>query len=171
MGREIPELKVETGGSKRVLLIIQIESTVELDEVKYGILKLLGEEQKDLDKTLEVKITETRWGSKSAEVVMNKAAGEIIANLGKVKLGWSICPIKEKKRIIRCYGCLKIGHSHFEYRSKGNDDKTIRCFKCTEEGHIAANCTGQANCKNCNKIGHRADSGNCPRFRNSINKQ
>lgn len=159
------------GGSKTVLLVTQIESTVELEEVKLAIAKLLGVEKNEADNIFNLKITETRWGSKIAEVVIDKARGENLVNLGKVKLGWSVCPIKAKKRIIRCYRCLKLGHSHFECRSKKENDRTItRCFKCTEEGHSAVNCTNQAKCNICNKEGHRADSGICPRFRNKINR-
>lgn len=172
VGGSVPEMRVESSGSRIPVLITQIEGTVEVEEVISKILEMLvGEVQLVESKNLEVKLTQNRNGTKMAEVWLERSKAEKVILVGKIKLGWTVCQIKPKVKVVRCYACLKLGHSVFECRSGKKGALTRACFKCTETGHVVSDCKNIAKCNLCNTSGHRADSADCPIFRNYIRKR
>jgi len=62
--------------------------------------------------------------SKDAEAVLGK---------GKIKLGWSICKVKERDSQPRCYTCLEIGHIAIKCHSKV--ERSGCYIKCGKTGH------------------------------------
>lgn len=175
VGTKIPEMKIDVAGSKTTILIPQIESSVGTEEIKLAISKILYEtEQSEHNadtEDIEVNTKDGKWGTKTAEVTLEKTQAAKLQAIGKIKLGWSICTVREKVKILRCYACLKLGHAHYECRQKKGPQNTLRCFKCTLEGHKVEDCKNFARCNTCNVNGHRADSTQCPKLRNRLYKK
>ena len=65
------------------------------------------------------------------------AATAKVLKLGKVRVGWVYASAREKKLVIRCFKCLEFGHVAAEC-SKNILEKL--CYKCGELGHLAAGC-------------------------------
>ncbi|KAI5719057.1 hypothetical protein M8J76_004319 [Diaphorina citri] len=169
----IPEMKIDVAGSKTTFIISQIESTVETEEIKSAISKILQESETEHNEDigdLDVKTNDGKWGTKTAEVTLEKTQATKLKAMEKIKLGWSICTVREKAKILRCYACLKMGHAHYECRQKRGPQKILRCFNCTLDGHKAEDCKNAARCNTCNSNGHRADSTRCPKLRNRLYK-
>lgn len=136
------------------------------------ISKILYETEHNADtEDIEVNTKDGKWGTKTAEVTLEKTQAAKLQAIGKIKLGWSICTVREKVKILRCYACLKLGHAHYECRQKKGPQNTLRCFKCTLEGHKVEDCKNFARCNTCNVNGHRADSTQCPKLRNRLYKK
>lgn len=172
VGTKIPEMKIDVAGSKTTILIPQIESSVGTEEIKLAISKILYETEHNADtEDIEVNTKDGKWGTKTAEVTLEKTQAAKLQAIGKIKLGWSICTVREKVKILRCYACLKLGHAHYECRQKKGPQNTLRCFKCTLEGHKVEDCKNFARCNTCNVNGHRADSTQCPKLRNRLYKK
>lgn len=119
VGTKIPEMKIDVAGSKTTILIPQIESSVGTEEIKLAISKILYETEHNTDTgDIEVNTKDGKWGTKTAEVTLEKTQAAKLQAIGKIKLGWSICTVREKVKILRCYACLKLGHAHYEGTSK-----------------------------------------------------
>lgn len=171
IGKNGATLKVESGGSRIAVMISQIESTVGREEIENEVNKILGvsgQNQVEAQKEVSVKVFESRNGTQTAEVWLEKNMGHKLIAAEKIKLGWSICNVRAKVKITRCYACLKMGHSFFECRNPIRDKKEKTCFNCTETGHFAAECQKPAWCNVCKQAGHRPDSADCPRFRHIL---
>lgn len=162
---KIADMKIAVGGEKSTIMIRDIEGSVSQEEVMEAI-------QKETKSTsaLEIKMSKNWRGSLTAEISMNKDEAKKLIEVGKIKIGWSVCRVKNKIILNRCYGCLRMGHSWFECRYRNQNRGKKRCFNCTEEGHLVSECTKQARCNVCKVTGHRPDSAQCPQFRRKIYK-
>ena len=88
--------------------------------------------------------------------------------VGKVKIGWTICRLREATKPRMCFRCLDFGHMAKDCK---NEDRSKRCRRCGGEGHIAKDCTKDPQCMLC-KAGdkpapHITGSGRCPKFRSA----
>ncbi|KAI5722220.1 hypothetical protein M8J76_005519 [Diaphorina citri] len=109
---KIADMKIAVGGEKSTIMIRDIEGSVSQEEVMEAI-------QKETKSTsaLEIKMSKNWRGSLTAEISMNKDEAKKLIEVGKIKIGWSVCRVKNKIILNRCYGCLRMGHSWFECRS------------------------------------------------------
>ncbi|XP_041632412.1 uncharacterized protein [Drosophila kikkawai] len=104
-------------------------------------------------------------GSQSATFTVPAGFAGALNNLGKVKVGWTRCRIKELEHQLKCYRCLDTGHTASRCRSPV--DRSKACFKCGKEGHKIAECQNPANCFKCEQLKrkdtrHQAGSRSCP---------
>jgi len=83
--------------------------------------------------------------SKDAEAVLCK---------GKIRLGWSICKVKERDSQPRCYKCLEIRHIAIKCHSKV--DRSGCCIKCGKTGHKIAQCPNESVCFICTEGGPKS---------------
>jgi Arginine methyltransferase-interacting protein, contains RING Zn-finger len=171
------EILEKTGGiqakvteNKRPVLISNLDLITSEDEVKTAIFnELKGKGINLQEEKVEVKnLRVNRRGTQSAEVWLPVEASTILHDMGKVKIGWSVCAVRMKVRIDRCYNCLKIGHLGQSCRAPRNQEK--KCLKCTQIGHVVMDCKNVSYCNECKQSGHRADSMFCPKFRKMVYK-
>lgn len=87
---------------------------------------------------------------------------------GKVKIGWTICRVREATKPTSCFRCFDYGHMA---RDCKNVDRSKLCRRCGEGGHIAKNCNKDPCCMICSngnkKAPHITGSSRCPKFRSS----
>lgn len=94
-------------------------------------------------------------------------------DLGKIKIGWTVCPIREKTMLTKCFKCMEYGHIA---RLCKNEDRTKLCRKCGGVDHIAINCDKEPSCMFCikNKLKetrHIAGSGRCPTLKKALDNR
>lgn len=87
---------------------------------------------------------------------------------GKVKIGWTICRLREAIKPKMCFRCMDFGHMAKDCK---NEDRSKRCRRCGGEGHIAKDCNKDPQCMLCKARGkpapHITGSSRCPKFRSA----
>lgn len=107
----------------------------------------------------------TQYGTQNATVVLKKKWVNDLCKKGTIRIGWTLCRIRERVNIIRCYRCLEFGHNKSECQG---EDKREMCLKCGKTDHCAKNCTEKSLCITCKRKGHRADQTRCLNIRKLI---
>lgn len=148
------------------LILSGMDSITTRDEIQTAIIGKLGEEGKNV----EFKSIHTNRNSEQVatlEMTVN-VAKKLIDN-SPIRIGWTMCRLKEKITIPRCTNCLKMGHQTRNCRSKKKE--VTQCLKCTKEGHVTKDCPNQSHCISCDAEGHRSDSMSCPKYRKMVNQR
>ncbi|XP_026830896.1 uncharacterized protein LOC113563440 [Ooceraea biroi] len=83
-------------------------------------------------------------------------AGEKVADLGRIRVGWAWAPISVlEPRPLMCYRCLAKGHVQATCPSR--EDRRDLCYRCGAAGHRARGCVADPKCPLCTGLGRRAD--------------
>lgn len=79
-----------------------------------------------------------------------------VANIGKIKLGWSMARVELlEARPQQCYRCWEFGYTRNICTSKV--DRSLMCFKCGQTGHPYKECKNKLNCVLCAQKGKEAN--------------
>lgn len=109
---------------------------------------------------------ENRNSEQIATISLSEDNARKLLESGPIKIGWTMCRVKEKIRIFRCTNCLKMGHTQKTCKAKKSDTK--KCLKCLQPGHESKDCENISHCISCDKEGHRSDSMSCPKYRKLV---
>jgi hypothetical protein len=93
-----------------------------------------------------------------------QTAAHKVAALGKVVIGWTVAKVELlQPRPLQCHRCLKFGH--VRQRCPEEIDRSDKCYRCGQPGHLAAGCTATPNCPVCADLGkpaeHRLGGASC----------
>lgn len=146
------------------ITLSNVEEDISEDEVRETIAKITDSDPKN------IRIATFRpllRGYKSTTAYMPRAAAEKIIAMKRVKLGWTLCQVREKLNPPNCSRCQRFGHTVRTCKEK--DTLNRRCFKCGQEDHISRNCTNNEKCFTCSG-NHRANSMRCPAYAELVNK-
>lgn len=109
-----------------------------------------------------------RYGDFSIEVEGPKGMLERAIKVGKVRLGWTDCDVREKVAVARCYNCFEVGHFSKDCTAERSTKDT--CLNCGKKGHKGKDCPNPPHCVKCQVDGHRLDQTRCPFFREELKK-
>nr|XP_043069535.1 uncharacterized protein LOC122322151 [Drosophila bipectinata] len=88
---------------------------------------------------LKVKKLRSSYGETQTAIVAFPASlAKAIIAVGKVKVGWSVCHMREKEVVARCYRCLGMGH--IASACKSSKDRSGCGFRCGDTDHRAVTC-------------------------------
>lgn len=161
---KISEIQFDERKNKRSIHIIDMEEGVTKEEIVAGIETTTGEKNASIEVNNLRKI---RSGNMMAIVTTDKYLAEKLVNMGKIKVGWTWCRLKNRTNVRICINCLKIGH--LAHRCPEEKSEIKKCLKCTETGHIARECTNEVRqCLVCNQSGHSCNNTGCPAFRQVV---
>ncbi|XP_070075145.1 uncharacterized protein [Drosophila takahashii] len=104
-------------------------------------------------------------GTQTAVFSLPVPQGKMVTSHRQIRIGWSLCRIRELGGPPRCFKCLELGH--IAIRCKSPIDRSGNCFKCGEPGHMAAGCSKEPRCLTCATAGikdttHQTGSKKCP---------
>lgn len=104
-------------------------------------------------------------GNQIATVALAENDAAKILEIGRLRLGLTMCRIEERVEVERCYRCWGFGHRSSSCRG---EDRANRCQRCTGEGHQRSTCEAEPYCPLCEAKGHQAGSGRCLEFRKAL---
>ena len=95
-----------------------------------------------------------------------------LLQLGKLRIGWNACRIREHAEVARYFRCLGYGHGS---RGCSNPDRKNACWRCSATGHLATGCKAPPRCLTCvdrgdKDVTHVSGSGSCPVFREELRR-
>ncbi|XP_062542056.1 uncharacterized protein LOC134210050 [Armigeres subalbatus] len=87
-------------------------------------------------------------GTQIATVKLPAIDANKVIKDGKLKVGWSVCPVSlyQPPVVDKCFRCLEPGHK--SWACKGPDRSNL-CRRCGEEGHKAHTCEKAPSCTLC----------------------
>ncbi|XP_062557606.1 uncharacterized protein LOC134222470 [Armigeres subalbatus] len=87
-------------------------------------------------------------GTQIATVKLPAIDANKVIKVGKLKVGWSVCPVSlyQPPVVDKCFRCLEPGHK--SWACKGPDRSNL-CRRCGEEGHKAHTCEKAPSCTLC----------------------
>ena len=89
----------------------------------------------------------TRFGwTKTAVIRLAEADARCVLQLGKVRMGWVECRVREHVEVARCFRCLGYGHGS---RGCGYPDRKNAYWRCGTTGHFARSCKAPLSCLTC----------------------
>lgn len=163
------------GGLAKVKIMSQEIYVVckDMDEIttKEDLLKALKDtfDMSFLQESAVKSLRAAYGGTQTAIIALPLDAAKRVLLAGKLKVGWTVCRIREYKRTTSCFRCLESGH--IAKACKGID-RSKMCRKCGEEGHIARNCSNTPSCMLCVETpdqpsNHIMGSSGCPKNRST----
>ncbi|KAL7726487.1 hypothetical protein ACLKA6_001109 [Drosophila palustris] len=82
-----------------------------------------------------------------ATVRMSAECARNALNVGRLKVGWVNCRLRERVSLTRCFKCLEFGHMARQCTSEV--DRSDMCRRCGLKGHIAKDCEREPQCMLC----------------------
>lgn len=107
----------------------------------------------------------TTNGNQVVTVILNGEDAKNLLEVGKLRLGLTLCRMEERIEVVKCYRCWGYGHKASVCK---DEDMTDRCQRCTGTGHKREGCQAEPFCPHCKKTGHSAGSGGCRAFREAL---
>nr|XP_044248685.1 uncharacterized protein LOC123002501 [Drosophila takahashii] len=134
---------VRTMKQQTKLEIRDIDSITEESEIISAIKTGIG------DTTEEIKIHLTGVNSseqRRAFVTLTTEDAAKILKDPRIRIGWTLCRVKECIDTMRCYKCFGVGHTQRD--CKGPDRRNL-CIRCGEAGHKMKECKNPVRCCVC----------------------
>lgn len=156
------DIEVKTLARKYLLDIRDMDESVENEEIIDALVNL-SEEVADRSSVVIRNMRESYGQTKQALVEVPECLALKALKKRKIKIGWLLCRVKEKERILQCFRCLERGHTIAGCTGK---DRRNLCKRCGEEGHKAITCQKDPRCVLCSEEGrvnihHFIGSGQC----------
>jgi hypothetical protein len=166
------------GGLATVRVLTQEMSVVckDMDEItsKEELLRALGN-QFGLNSLPESAIRSMRaayGGTQTAVISLPMEAARKVLSIGRIKIGWTMCRLREFVRPRSCFRCMAYGHLAKDCKGI---DRSKMCRRCGEDGHIAKSCEKEPRCRLCEESGERSQhitgSSGCPKYRSAVRKE
>lgn len=139
----------------------------DLDEVtSEEEVRLAMKEQCELGEVqLTIRMRKGPFGTQVASIKLPIEAANKALKTGKIKVGWSVCPLSVSQTPEICFKCQEFGHIA---RNCKGPDRSKLCRRCGEAGHKAQDCRKPPECMICvNKEARNHVTGGprCPAYK------
>ena len=154
--------------SKRTLEVRDLDETVTREEVGAALCIALG--KPDLGD--QCRLYKRFGGVQTAVVSLTEVEARSLLGLGKLRVGWVNCRIREHVEVAQCFRCQGYGHLSRGCVLPGRKDA---CWRCEGALHVAKECKAQTKCQKCadsgeKDVAHASGSGSGPIFRAELRR-
>ncbi|XP_062713362.1 uncharacterized protein LOC134290278 [Aedes albopictus] len=170
------ELTEKAMGDKVEVRALCPEATLlckDLDEVtSEQEVEVAMKEQCELGEArMTIRVRNGPSGTKVASIKLPIDAANKALRVGKIKIGWCVCPLSISQQPEVCFKCLEYGHLA---RDCKGPDRSKLCRRCGEEGHKAQDCRKSPKCLICantENSNHPTGGRRCPAFKQLLLRQ
>lgn len=157
LSEKIPQISASIMKSNKIVHIKDMDEITEMSEIREAISKTL----KIPSESYEVRALRPAYGNtQNATLIMEDKIADKLLEMKRIRIGWGMCRVIERKKETRCRKCWLDGHLKAQCNGP---DREGKCLKCNGEGHKAANCPNPPFCVLCEKEGHQTGSKRCPK--------
>ena len=154
--------------SKRSLEVRDLELTLTREEIFSALFVALG--KPDLGD--QCRLYKRFGGVQTAVVCLTEADARSFLRLGRLRVEWVNCRVREHVESVRCFRCQGYGHVSRGCTLPGRKDA---CWRCGGASHVAKECKAPPRCLTCadrgeKYVAHASGSGSCPIFRAELRK-
>lgn len=160
------EANVRALSQEKVIECRDMDEITTKEEVESALREHCG------DVSMTIRLRKAYGDMQTAVIRLPTAAANKLLEKGKVKVGWSVCPLRAVPRIAkqmeRCFKCMSFGH---QARNCEGPDRSDLCRKCWEKGHVAKDCKKQPRCMLCRKEdgnNHMTGGFQCPAYKKAM---
>ncbi|XP_037929914.1 uncharacterized protein LOC119664510 [Teleopsis dalmanni] len=128
------EIEVKTLTEEVTLELRYLNEITTKEEIITAWKEQIGAIQPSAIKT----IRSAPGGTRTAIIVIPKMQAGKAEEVGKLRVGWTVCRLLKKVTPRRCYKCFDFGHVARNCQS--TKDWSKHCYKCGEQDHLAKAC-------------------------------
>lgn len=148
------------------VVITEIEEGAEKDDVSDILIKELGLSPSDLRLN---DFRPSRFGTKMVTAYLPVKAATDLIGIGRIRIGWTFCRVKEKIDPDFCSRCQRFGHT--AKACKESTPAKKMCMRCGSVDHVGSSCNEPEFCFTCQEKGHRANSMRCNQYRKMVDEK
>ena len=153
---------------KRTLEVRDLDETVTREKVVAALCIALG--KPDLGD--QCRLYKRFGGVQTAVVRLTEADARSLLGLGRLRVGWVNCRIREHVEVARCFRCQGYGHVSRGCTLPARKDA---CWRCRGASHVAKECKASPRCltytdRGEKDVAHASGSGSCPIFRAELRR-
>ena len=158
LNKRLPEATTTVLAKKKVLHVRGMDEITTVEEIRAAVCEAINTNAD----AFEVRALRPAYGSRqNVTLVMLETYANRLIDAGKLKIGWTICRVSERKMDIRCYKCWEHGHTKLQCNGPNREHC---CLKCSKEGHRANKCPNNAYCIYCKQEGHQSGNRGCKKY-------
>lgn len=158
------EASVRALSQEAVIECRELDEITTEDDVRGALLSQCNLEEAPQS----IRLRRAYGGMQIATIRLPVAAAKKLVEAGKIKVGWSVCPLKliprETNPVERCFKCMDFGHRAINCKGP---DRSEHCRKCGEKGHVGRDCLKSPRCMLC-KVeegnAHTTGGFKCPKY-------
>lgn len=128
--------------------IRDMDEATDENDIIYALQEATKCEDPDVFKILNIR--ESYGQTRQALVQLPSHYAGTLLQEKKIRVGWVMCRVRAKVKIIKCFKCLEQGHYAKDCTGV---DRSALCKRCCKTGHKSKDCDQQLNCIICQELG------------------
>ncbi|XP_055633855.1 uncharacterized protein LOC129774180 [Toxorhynchites rutilus septentrionalis] len=168
--KELVEKSLAETAKVRALSQETVVECRNLDEITtYTELRVALNEQFELGEVaISIRLRKAFGNTQIATLRLPRTAASKLLEVGKMKVGWTVCSLRAIQQVSRCFKCMDFGH---QAKYCKGPDRSELCIRCGDKGHLAKNCTKPPRCMLCTteeEKDHATGGSRCPVYKRAM---